>query len=350
MMDKQKVYIEYQFKDGPYGGANQFLKSLRDFFVANECYADCREDADFILINHTNISMDTLQYKREHPEKIIIHRMDGPVSKHRKWSKILDKQSFFLDKLICDGTIFQSKWTKESCKETGYRETGLTTIIHNAPDPLLFNRENIRKEKDCNNGKIKLIATSWSDNWNKGFDILKYLDDNLDFHKYDFTFVGKSPIDFKNIHHVAPLGSKELAGQLKQHDIFIAVSKSESCSNSLLEAMNCGLAVVARKSGCYPEIVGQGGIICETIEQFPEMIDKVAENIGKYQENVPFFERKKAGEAYYAFMQEVKEAVDKGTLRAKEIHTFSILRWKAYCLAVKVYQKCFRIMERIYHK
>jgi len=340
-----KVYIEYQFREGPYGGANQFLKSLKDYFVQNDLYTDKKEDANFILINHTNISIDTLKLKKQCPDKIFVHRMDGPVSKHRKWSKALDKQSFFLDKMLCDGTVFQSRWTESSCKEIGYKQTGLVNVIHNAPDPLIFNRSD--REENPTEDKIKLVATSWSNNWNKGFDILEYLDKKLDFSKYDFTFIGNSPIVFQNIKHIQPLDSENLAKELKKNDIYIAVSKSESCSNSLLEALNCGLAVVARNSGCYPEIIGDGGKIAMSTEEFPMQIDEVAANLSEYKEKVPYFDRKAAGEAYYKFMCDIKESINQGTTKKKKLSSVQILEWKLYVFYIKVYQKMVRILEKI---
>ena len=63
-----KVYIEYQFRNGPYGGANQFLKTLRDYFVRSGIYTERIEEADYVLINHTNISDQTLATKEKNPK------------------------------------------------------------------------------------------------------------------------------------------------------------------------------------------------------------------------------------------------------------------------------------------
>ncbi len=345
MKDTGKVYIEYQFREGPYGGANQFLKSLKGYLESNNLYTQNKEEATYILLNHTNLSEDTLKLKRKYPEKIFIHRMDGPVSKHRKRSKQIDKQSFFLDKMLCNGTIFQSKWTQSSCEKIGYKKTGLTTVIHNAPDPAIFQKKD--SVGKANARKTKLIATSWSPNWNKGFDILEYLDKNLDFERYDFTFIGNSPIEFKNIKRIEPLDSKAMALQLQDHDIYIATSKSESCSNSLLEAINCGLAVVARDSGCYPEVVAGGGEIASSLEEFPKKIDLVAGNLETYQKNLPYFDRGKAGADYYAFMERIQSALQKGEIKAKKISQFNIMQWKLYVFYIKVYQKLVRMFEAL---
>lgn len=345
MAQQGKVYIEYQFRDGPYGGANQFLKSLKGYLISRGLYTENKEEADFILLNHTNISVETLELKKKCPEKIFIHRMDGPVSKHRKRSKAIDKQSFFLDAVLCNGTVFQSAWTQRNCEKIGYKKTGLTTIIHNAPDPAIFTR----KEWTPKTGqeKIRLVATSWSPNLNKGFDILEYLDKNLDFDRYEFTFIGNSPIEFQHIKRVEPLDSKSMATELKKYDIYIATSKSESCSNALLEAMNCGLVPVARDSGCYPEIVGEGGEIAENLEAFPVKIDRVAERLEHYQKMLPYFEREKAGADYYAFMSDIKKALQNGSIQPKKITKCNIIQWKLYVFYIKVYQKLVRMFEAL---
>ena len=345
MENQGKVYIEYQFREGPYGGANQFLKSLKGYLISRDLYTEKKEEADFILLNHTNLSLETLKLKKQYPEKIFVHRMDGPVSKHRKRSKAIDKQSFFLDSILCNGTVFQSSWTQKNCEKLGYKKTGLTTVIHNAPDPAIFKRkEHIGREgKD----KIRLVATSWSPNPNKGFDILEYLDKHLNYEKYEFTFIGNSPIEFENIHRKPPMDSKAMAEELPKHDIYIATSKSESCSNALLEAMNCGLAVVARNSGCYPEIVGRGGEIAMTTEEFPEKIELVARELETYQRNLPYFDREKAGEDYYSFMISIKKALQKEEISPKTISGVRIMQWKLYVFYIKVYQKLVRMFEAL---
>lgn len=354
-MKTRKVYIEYQFRQGPYGGANQFLKCLRDYFVRQGLYAGTAKEADFILVNHTNISKETLAVKKEHPEKIVIHRMDGPVSKHRKRSKALDKQSFYLDRMLCNGTVFQSKWTEESCLETGYHKTAPTAVIHNAPDPQIFNRAEKKRQEESKSdeagmgalpGKIRLIATSWSPNWNKGFDVLQYLDEHLDFNRYEVTFVGNSPIAFKNFHPIPAQSSVDLAKTLREHDIYLAVSKSESCSNSLLEAINSGLTVVARDSGCYREMIGQGGIIVQTAEEFPEAIAKLAENQESYREKLPFFDIEEIGRAYCEFMNRVTGELEDGRAQIKVLTGRKIFCWKCYCFYIKIYQRIVRMIEK----
>ena len=152
--------------------------------------------------------------------------------------KILDKIILRFNQLIADGIIFQSNWCKEQNKKLFGISSKYETVIYNAPDNEIFNREG---KKEFNpDRKIKLIATSWSSNWRKGFGIYKFLDENLDFSKYEMTFVGNSPIEFKNIRWLKPVPSEKLARILKEHDIYITASQNDPCSNALIEALSCG--------------------------------------------------------------------------------------------------------------
>ena len=53
------------------------------------------------------------------------------------------------------------------------------TVIYNAPDNKIFDR--IGKKEFNPKVKIKLITTSWSSNWRKGFEIydfeVEYIDE-----------------------------------------------------------------------------------------------------------------------------------------------------------------------------
>lgn len=65
-----------------------------------------------------------------------------------------------------------------------------------------------------------------------------------------------------------PGAHTDVAGWLRQMDIFVLPSLSEALSNSLLEAMSCGCTVVASRTGGNPELVrstpfGETGLLFE---------------------------------------------------------------------------------------
>lgn len=208
------------------------------------------------------------------------------MSLHRKgikW-KIIDMVVILCANLFSDLVIFQSVWSFQQAKKRGFWKYKKYEIIHNAPDTsVFFKKEFIDKYKD---EKIKLVYTSWSSNIKKGFSYLKFLDENLDFNKYEFTFIGNSPFIFKNIKTVKPVSSEILASYLRDNDIFISPIEDDACSNSLLEALSSGLPVVALKSGSNPELLKNSGILFSNKNELLDGIEFVAHNMKNYYDQI----------------------------------------------------------------
>jgi len=276
-----KIHICYDIKDTPHGGANQFLKALKNKFIEREIYTNNPEDSDIVLFNsHHNIN-NIINTKHTFPNKIFVHRIDGPM---RLYNDMSDKRDFIVYKLneLANATIFQSQWSYEQNLKLGFYCKAPTTVIHNAPDPEIFN-SNYNKEK---NNKLRLIATSWSDNMKKGFKYYKFLDENLDFEKYQVLFAGRSPIEFKNIEMLGTLSSKDLAIYIKSSDVFITASENDPCSNSLIEALSCRVPVIALNSGGHPELVKQGGYLFGNNEDLVKRINDMAYNVETCKKNI----------------------------------------------------------------
>ena len=298
-----KINILFPFKAGPYGGGNQFLKALRKYFIQNGVYSEHVENADVILFNSHHKLSKLIKFKRKYPKKIFIHRIDGPVFLIRKDNMILDKLIYSINEKIADASIFQSKWSKQKNQELGIKSNTFETIILNAPNPEIFNTTG--KTPFYLKGKIKIIATSWASNKNKGFETYKFLDENLDFSKYEMTFCGNTPVAFKNIKHIKALPSKKLADVLKKHDIYITASKNDPCSNSLIEAMHCGLPAIGFHDGGHPEIIGSGGLTFKNNEQIFELLKKIEKNYNHFQNNINLPDMDKTGALYFNFIQKV---------------------------------------------
>ena len=73
---------------------------------------------------------------------------------------------------------------------------------------------------------------------------------------------------------------------MKKCDIFITATENDTCSNSLLEGLSCGLPVIGLNSGGTPELINKGGeIYSDRVELIP-LIDKVSDNIDSYRKNI----------------------------------------------------------------
>lgn len=308
-MNRSKIHILFKFIEGPWGGGNQFLKCLRSHFEKLGVYENDPDEADVILFNSYPFGSEYLFKKvfsllRKYKKKTIIHRVDGPVYYVRGNDIDVDHALFYFNDKFSHGTIFQSNWSKDKCRELGLKTNQFGTVIMNAPDKNIFYSNN-SSNTNIGNEKIKIVATSWSANIRKGFSIYKYLDDNLDFNRYQMTFIGNCPIKFSNIIHVKPLNSVLLADRLREHNLYITASKNDPCPNSLLEALHCKLPVVALNSGGHPELIGGGGVTFEGEPDVISAIEKVASNIECYQEKIDVPDISHVAEHYYSFCKQV---------------------------------------------
>lgn len=317
-----KICILYKFVEGPWGGGNQFLKALRDHFREKGSYSESLEEAQAIIFNSHQCFKDVLDAKNRYPDKIFIHRVDGPIFYVRGKDQAIDKNIYRFNNLVADGTIFQSRWSRDKNYELGIKRSQYETVIINAPDPGIFNRKGKRKQ----NKKVRLIATSWSGNIRRGFEIYQYLDGHLDFNRYEMTFVGNSPVEFKNIKWIKPVPSQELADILREHDIYITASQNDPCSNALIEALHCGLPAVARNDGGHPEITGKAGILFEDEAGAIEAIDMVAQNYTHYQTQINLPSLDEIGQKYYEFPHAIYEDFLNGNYRPRRLNFFNNAR------------------------
>lgn len=277
-----RIWILFDIKDKPWGGGNQFLRALRDEFRARGLYAENAAESDVILFNSYQNLIEAIKFKIKYPQKIFIHRLGPIFSLHRgnRW-KIMDKLVIRVANLIADKVIFQSAWSLERAAKMGFDVKNPHGIILNGADKAIFNSGG-RKQPAIASDKVKLVATSWSSNFNKGFEIYKFLDENLDFSRYEMSFVGNSPVTFKNIKNLGVLSSDKLAEELKKYDIFISAVKDDACSNSIIEASACGLPIVALNSGGNREIVKTGGELFADIGDIIQKIELIRQNYSKY--------------------------------------------------------------------
>lgn len=295
-----KINILFDITDKPFGGGNQFLRNLRNEFKRKNVYVNDVKDADVVLFNsHHKFNM-VVELRTEFQNKKFIHRVDGPISLYNPPHDQRDDLVNILSR-FSDGTVFQSDWSRDQnfLVNKNFSEKP-HVVIHNAADVNVKTVGRIR-----NDNRIHLISTSFSNNMNKGFDCYNYLDENLDFSKYEYTFVGNSPIKFKNIKYIPPMQTQDLLLELIYNDIFITASQNDPCSNSLIEALTCGLPAVALNSGGHPELVKNGGLLFDNKYDVIDKINMVSDKIDYYQDQIEFLNIEDVAQQYYNFFKMV---------------------------------------------
>ena len=271
--------IFHVFKPPPSGGGHQFLRA---FWKKAEANGLCVENnvisrtTRACLLNSFNFSERRLSMTR-HSSVLYVHRVDGPIDVYRGRDDGVDKHIHAVNLRFADKTIFQSQYSLEKHLNLGMNFKNPTVIL-NAADPEIFHSRG--RVEFSRSRKTRLIASSWSDNLNKGAMVYQWLDEHLDWGRYEMTFVGRSPVTFKNIHMLPAVDSYRMAELFREHDVYVTASKNDPCSNSLIEALTCGLPAIHLQSGGHPEIVKQAGAGFEAAEQIPELLNQLT---GQYE-------------------------------------------------------------------
>lgn len=264
----------HQFAPPPSGGGHQFLRALLAEFHRQGLRTESNrisQSSRACLFNSFNFDFDRLRHSARQTVRMV-HRVDGPVSAYRGSDDGSDQRIYQINRELAQATIFQSQYSLEMHKTLGL-ELVHPTVIMNTPDPSIF----YPAEGQHRLGrKLRLVSTSWSDNPNKGAGIYQWLDQHLDWSRFEYTFIGRLPLPVRNIHVIPPTHSRSVASVLRQSDIFITASRNDPCSNSLLEGLSCGLPALYLDSGGHPEIVGSAGLPFQTPEQIPALLEQLA--------------------------------------------------------------------------
>jgi glycosyltransferase involved in cell wall biosynthesis len=267
--------VFHQFMPAPWGGGNQFLRALvgeleRRGLTVEVNRISGRTPA--CLFNSYNFDFRRLRLFAR-ADCRLVHRVDGPLGVYRGSDDRVDREIQEINLELADATVFQSRYSLAKHRQLGL-ELRDPVVIPNAVDPEIFHPPAEREPLDGR--RLRLIATSWSDNPRKGADVLAWLDRNLDRDRFELTFVGRLGLELEHARTIDAVPSGELADLLRGHDAYLAPSENDPCSNALLEALACGLPALYRRSGGHPELVGEAGFGFDRAEQLPELLERLA--------------------------------------------------------------------------
>jgi glycosyltransferase involved in cell wall biosynthesis len=265
---RSDVSVFHEFHPPPYGGGNQFLlalvRELRGRGLAVETN-QLSGGTPACLYNSFNFDFGRLRrFARDGVR--MVHRVDGPVGVYRGFDDGTDRAIARINSELADATIFQSEYSLGKHRELGL-DLANPVVIRNAVDSSIFHPPTVREP--LAGRRVRVISSSWSDNPRKGADILAWFDRYLDFESFEVTFAGRTQVRFERIRVVGPLPSEALADLLRSHDVYLATSRDDPCSNALLEALACGLPAAFLRSGGHPELVGDAGIGFDEPDELP---------------------------------------------------------------------------------
>jgi glycosyltransferase involved in cell wall biosynthesis len=268
------VALFHEFAPAPSGGGHQFLRALvRELEERDVVVEPNRISAGTpaCLFNSFNFDFRRLRRFARRGARMV-HRVDGPIGAYRGFYDGTDTRIAEINAALASATILQSEFSLAKHRELGF-ELRNPVVIRNAVDPAIFHPPASREPLDGR--RVRLIASSWSDNPRKGAETLVWLDRNLDPDRFELTFAGRPPAAFERFRVVGALDARALADLLRSQDVYVAPSHDDPCSNALLEALACGLPAAYRESGGHPELVGEGGLSFRTDEELGGVLDRL---------------------------------------------------------------------------
>ena len=303
--------------DGPFGGGNQFANALRTCWRTQGIYSEQLDNAEILIFNgfpfrNINLFLEAAHWKKRDPVRHkIIARIDGPIAVIRNSleSDKFDRALYHFSEMVADGIIAQSQWSLEQILSHPDAPSRPIAVIGNAVNQDIFFPAPT-KENDNNKDKFRIIATSWSDNPQKGYPIYAWLDENLDYTKYSFTLVGRTNYQFKNVEQHNPVEQSVLADILRNHDAYITASTMEACSNALLEALHCGLPCIAPNSSSHPEYISNHDLLFDVKEDIPNILQTLSDNFEAYKSQINVASMESIAARYVEFSQSVQAVRD----------------------------------------
>jgi glycosyltransferase involved in cell wall biosynthesis len=262
----------------PSGGGNQFLRALVGELESRGVRVERNRISGATracLFNSFNFDFRRLRrFARD--DVRLVHRVDGPIAVYRGFDDGTDRRIVELNRALAHATVFQSRWSRDRHDELGF-ELRNPVVIHNAPDLAIFHPP--PQPEPLAGRRLRVVATSWSDNPRKGADVLSWLDRELDFDRFEVTFAGRIRPPLERVRIVGPLDSRAVAELLRSQDVYLAGSRDDPCSNALLEGLACGLPTAFLRSGGHPELVGDGGLGFDEPEELPEVFERLASEL-----------------------------------------------------------------------
>ena len=205
----------------------------------------------------------------------ILPFMDDQIKKYSLFDRIklfIKKKIYLKSFLKSDGLIFLSKFSKKVLsKEISLRNKKMIIIPHGVSNIFKFKKRKINKKK------IKIIYVSKIDIYKDQIKIIMALKDLKDKFNLNLSLVGSFNYEYKkiledkikkldldkNVKILGKVNYEKLPNLYNQHDIKIYASKSETFGMTMLEAMKCGLPILAVRNPISIEILSSAGFFCK---------------------------------------------------------------------------------------
>lgn len=168
------------------------------------------------------------------------------------------------------GVIGVSEWIASEARKSILKDATIIKCIHNWIDTDIFKPDytrasEVRKKLNLGDKKVILgVSNIWSDA--KGLKTFLELSKLLDKREIILLVGNVEGVDLpENIINIPPTRHvEELVGYYTLADVFLQLSPEETFGKVVVEAMSCGIPVIAVNSTANPELISdKKGYVCE---------------------------------------------------------------------------------------
>ena len=279
--------VFHDFAPSPAGGANQSLRAVLGEMQRRGVRIELQTispSSRAVLFNSFNFDFARLRlFAARRSGARMVHRVGAVTSLYRGFDDGTDALVAEINRELADATIAISRATIDMYRSIGV-ELVEPRVVYNGCDDRFFNP--FGRVQFSRDRRVRLIGVSWSDNPNKGGPVYRWLEDHVDWDRYEFTFVGHAATPFTRIRHIPPVPSERLAELLREHDIFVTATANDAYSNALVEALSCGLPAVYLDSGGSREAVGEAGFGFTDPAEIPGLLDRLVDEYEERQARI----------------------------------------------------------------
>lgn len=205
------------------------------------------------------------------------------------------------DLFLADFVIYQSGFSKQMADHFLYNRKDSFDVIFNGTDLSQFYPVREHGGKRClitfglirdeyMLGTILPVFGSIYKEWELDLVIIGPLD-SINRETLE-EFRRGDPISSERIKWIGPVANSELPRYLQDADVLLHPRLGDSCPNTVIEAMACGLPVVCGSWGGTAELVGNAGVVVQTgpweygkkyQENFADGVVQVLQNLDRYK-------------------------------------------------------------------
>jgi glycosyltransferase involved in cell wall biosynthesis len=253
-----RVAINMRPTSSPWGGGNQWLQQMVRYLTGRgyQVVFDLKHLVDAILLIDPRVGglvrfgpEDIKACKARWPQVLCLHRINECDA--RKGTDGMDELLAVANK-VADFTVFVSDWLRQYHVARWFDDSRPHAVITNGADPAIFHP--IGADRFSAGQPFRLVTHHWSDNWMKGFDAYREVDDLVaggTLPETELWVIGRWPKDirWKAAWTHGPVQGPELGVLLRRCHAYLTASRWEPGPMHPIEGAQCGLPVVYHEDG-----------------------------------------------------------------------------------------------------